>query len=203
MFDEMKYPEPDPNKRPVAEVWNERYAGDSYLFGQEPCICLRSNFQHLKKGKAIDVAMGEGRNAVFLAQHGFQVEGIDASQKAVEKAKALASSKAVSLDVKTQNLDFFLMPLMRYDTIVMTYFKPVPRFFSEIRRGLVQGGTFLLEAYTVDQMRLAPNPLIEMTDCYRPNEVLALLREFKILFYREISEGNAHIVQAIAVKHQK
>lgn len=203
MFDEMKYPEPDPNKRPVAEVWNERYQGENYLFGKEPCLSLRNNIQHLKKGKAIDIAMGEGRNAVFLASQGFQVEGVDASSKAIEKAKALAAAKNVSVEAKVQNLDFFLMPLMRYDTIVMTYFKPVPRFFSEIRRGLVHGGTVLLEAHTVEQLRAAPNPLIEIQDCYKPNEVLSLLKEFQILFYREIPDGTAHTVQAIALKYQK
>ncbi|MBI1861756.1 MAG: class I SAM-dependent methyltransferase [Deltaproteobacteria bacterium] len=202
MLDDIKYPEPDPNKRPVAEVWNERYAGDSYLFGKEPCLSLRNNVPFLKKGRTLDVAMGEGRNAVFLAKQGFQVEGCDASQKGIEKAKALAAAQGTSIETKVQNLDFFLMPLMKYDTVIMTYFRPMPRFFSEVRRGLVAGGTFLLEAYLVDQIRIAPNPLVEFADCYKPNEVLGLLRDFQVLHYREIPEGNAHIVQALARKTQ-
>lgn len=202
MFDEIKYREPDLNKRSAADVWNERYAGESYLFGKEPSLCVRNHFQVLKKGRTLDVAMGEGRNGVFLAKQGFQVEGVDASSKGVEKAKALAAENAVSIDAKTQNLDFFLMPLMKYDTVLMTYFRPMPRFFSEIRRGLVHGGTFLLEANTVDQVRFAPNPLVEFNDCYKPNEVLGLLKEFQVLFYREIPEGNSYTVQAIALKYQ-
>ena len=201
MFD-PKYPEPDPNKRPAAEVWNERYGADSYLFGKEPCLSLRNNVQYLKKGRTLDVAMGEGRNSVFLAKEGFQVEGVDCSSKGIEKAKALAAANQVSIDAKSQNLDFFLMPLMKYESVLMTYYKPMPRFFSEIRRGLVHGGTVLIEAYLVDQVRLAPNPLVEFVDCYKPNEVLGLLRDFRVLYYREIPEGTAHIVQAVALKYQ-
>ena len=204
MFDDMKYPEPDPNKKPAAQVWEERYASDSYLFGKEPVISLRSQIGCLKKGKALDIAMGEGRNSVFLASQGFQVEGVDCSAKAVEKAKKLAAEKNVSIEAKTQNLDFFLMPLMKYDSIVMTYFRPQARFFSEVRRGLVAGGTFLFEAYTVEHFKAhsQANPLLEFEECYKPNEVLTHLKDFHLLYYREMPEGSSHIVQCIAQKRK-
>lgn len=201
MFDE-KYPEVDPNKKSAVEVWESRYAGTGYLFGKEPIVSLKSFVQNLKTGKVLDVAMGEGRNAVFLAEKGFQVEGLDCSNKAVEKAKALAAEKKVSFEVKTQNLDFFLMPLMKYDSIVMSYFKPLTRFFSEIKRGLVMGGTVLFEGYTTEHLKLQnpPNPLIDFEQCYKPNELLVQLKDFQILYYHEMAEGNSSIVRAIAKK---
>lgn len=202
MFDDVKYPEVDPNKKTAVQIWETRYANDSYLFGKEPTPALRHYVDLLKKGKVIDIAMGEGRNSVFLAGQGFQVEGVDCSAKAIAKAKGLALEKNVTIDAKTQNLDFFLMPLMKYDTILMTYFRPLPRFFSEIRRGLVAGGTAFIEAYTTDQIRLqsAPNPNLDFEECYKPNEVLGHLKEFHILLYREVPEGGMHLVQAIVRK---
>ncbi len=202
MLDDLKYPEPDPNKKPAPVLWEERYSGDNYLFGKEPIDFLKHYVSVLKPGKALDVAMGEGRNTVFLASQGFTVEGNDCSAKAIEKAKKLATEKKVSIEVKTQNLDFFLMPLMRYDTVIMTYFRPQARFFSEIRRGLVAGGTFLLEAYTVDEVRQqkSPNPILDFEECYRPNEVLSLVKDMHVLYYRELPEGNRHLVQVIARK---
>jgi tellurite methyltransferase len=156
----------------------------------------------LRKGKALDVAMGEGRNAVFLAQNGFQMEGLDVSSAAIEKAKKLAAEKNAALEAKTQNLDFFLMPLMKYDTIVMTYFRPVKRFFSELRRGLVLGGTVAIEAHLVEHYKKhgSTNPMIDYEDCYHPNELLHQLKDFNILFYKEIPDGTSHTVQAIALK---
>jgi cyclopropane fatty-acyl-phospholipid synthase-like methyltransferase len=201
MFDE-KYPEVDPNKKSAVEIWEARYSSAGYLFGKEPIVSLKSYISNLKPGKVLDVAMGEGRNAVFLAQNGFQVEGIDCSAKAVAKAKALADEKKVSVEAKTQNLDFFLMPLMKYDSIVMSYFKPLPRFFSEIKRGLVMGGTVLFEAYTTEHLKLQnpPNPSIDFDQCFKPNELLTQLKDFHILYYHEMAEGNSHLVRAIAKK---
>lgn len=205
MLDDFKYPEPDPNKKPAKEVWEARYASDKYLYGREPIPFLKHYVGLLQKGKTIDIAMGEGRNAVFLAEQGFQVEGIDCSPKAIEKAKALAAEKKVSIEAKVQNLDFFLMPLLRYDTMVMTYFRPQARFFSEIKRGLLPGGTVVLEAYTTEQLRQNPgnNPMLEFEECYRPNEMLTHLKDLHVLYYREIPEGNNFLVQAIAQKHKK
>ena len=160
MYDEIEYPEIDPNKKSAKELWEGRYAADKYVFGKEPVLSLKHFVGVLQKGKALDIAMGEGRNTVFLAQQGFQAEGVDCSRKAIDRALALATEKGVTIDAKVQNLDFFLMPLMKYDTIILSYYRPQARFFSEIRRGLVLGGTFLLEAYTTEQVRLqkTPNP---------------------------------------------
>lgn len=204
MFDDLKYPEPDPNKKPAASVWNERYAKDGYLFGKEPCLLLKNHLSALRKGKALDVAMGEGRNAVYLAQNGFQVEGIDCSSAAIEKAKKLFAEKGAAGEVKSQNLDFFLMPLMKYDSIVMSYFRPVKRFFSELRRGLVMGGTVAIEAHLVEQYRKhgTNNPYLDLEDCFHPNELLQQLREFQILYYKEIPDGTSYTVQAIGLKNK-
>ncbi len=199
MFDE-KYPEVDPNKKSALQIWEERYSKNGYLYGKEPVVTLKTFCGNLKTGKALDIAMGEGRNAVYLASNGFEVEGIDVSPKAVEKAKALATEKGVNFSSKVQNLDFFLMPLMKYDTILMTYYKPNSRFFSEIRRGLVAGGTFLLEAHSTEQVRNNPNSGIDFESCYKPNEVLGYLQDFLVLYYKEMAEGGQHLVQLIAQK---
>jgi tellurite methyltransferase len=204
MFDDFTYREPDPNKKPAASVWNERYAKDGFIYGKEPALVLKNHVGVLRKGKALDVAMGEGRNAVFLAQNGFQVEGVDCSSAAIEKVKRLATEKNVTVEAKAQNLDFFLMPLMKYDTIVMTYFRPVKRFFSELRRGVVMGGTVAIEAYLVEHFKKhgSTNPMIDFEDCFHPNELLHALKDFSILYYKEIPDGTAHTVQAIALKNK-
>ena len=201
MFDDIQYPEPDPNKKPAAQVWDARYEGDHFLFGKEPTNLLKTFLPQLTKGKALDVAMGEGRNAVFLAANGFTVEGVDCSAKGIEKAKKLAAEKSVQVDAKVQNLDFFLMPLMKYETIVMTYYKPVVRFFSEIKRGLVAGGTVLIEAHLVDHLKHNPNnPNLDFDQLYRPNELVSCLKDLQILYYKEFPEGSNYLVQAIARK---
>jgi tellurite methyltransferase len=202
MFDE-KYPDVDPNKKTSQEIWNARYGSTSgYLFGKEPVSLLKTHANVLKKGRTLDIAIGEGRNAVYLASLGFDVEGTDGCAVAIERANELAKEKNVSISAKTQNLDFFLMPLMKYDTIVMAYFRPQARFFSEVRRGLVNGGTFAFESYTTEHYKsLGPtNPNLDFEECYKPNEVLGHLKDFRVLYYSELPQGSSHTVQLIAKK---
>lgn len=204
MFDDIQYPEVDPNKKNAQQLWEERYAQSGYLFGKEPTDFLKTFIQQLTKGSALDVAAGEGRNAVFLAQQGFKVEALDCSAKGIEKAKALAQEKKVTVDFKVQNLDFFLMPLMKYNTIVMAYYKPAPRFFSELKRGLSAGGTVVIEGYTTEHFKKnSQNGYLDLDQCFKPNEVLGHLKDLQVLYYKEMAEGNSHLVHAIAQKVHK
>lgn len=201
MFDDIQYPEVDPNKKPAQVIWDERYQGEEYLFGKTPTDLLKTFHTRLSKGTALDVAMGEGRNAVFLAEQGYKVEGLDCSVRGVEKAKRLASEKKVTLEAKVQNLDFYLMPLMKFNTIVMAFYKPAPRFFSEIKRGLAAGGTVLIEGYTVEHYKKNQKTgLVDLDQCFKSNELLGLLKDLHILYYNEMEEGPQHFVQAIAQK---
>lgn len=201
MFDDIQYPEIDPNKKNAVDLWQERYAGEDYLFGKEPSPFLKSFVSHLAKGPTLDVAMGEGRNSAFLASQGFQVEGLDCSSQAIEKANQLATEKKVSFQAKVQNLDFFLMPLMKYSSIVMAYYKPAPRFFSELKRGLVAGGTLLVEGYTTEHFKKnSQNPNLDFDQCFKPNELLGHLKDLHVIYYKEMAEENNHFVYAIAKK---
>ena len=133
--------------------WDKIYAEQQFKFGKAPTEFLVSMLPNLQKGKALDVAMGEGRNSVYLAQHGFEVKGFDISKVAVENCNKLASETGVKLEAKCVDLDMFLFGLMEYDTIVMTFFKPpVTRYYTEMIRALKQGGTLLIESYGVPEM---------------------------------------------------
>ena len=107
--------------------WDEYYEKVTLNASSEPCYGLKLLWPHLRLGKVLDVAMGDGSNLVFLAQKGFAAEGIDFSPKAIEKCQARAETAKVSVSARVQNLDFFLMPLMKYDSVIMTYYKPQAR----------------------------------------------------------------------------
>ena len=66
----------------------------------QPALFLVENIDLLPRGRALDVAMGNGRNAIYLAKMGFQVEGVDASREAVEEALAHANEEGVSIQTR-------------------------------------------------------------------------------------------------------
>ena len=82
------------NQLPV-EQWEERYRSEK--FETEPAGFLREVLPLLPRGRALDLAMGAGRNAVFLAEHGYNVTGIERSRTALEKAEALARERGVAV----------------------------------------------------------------------------------------------------------
>src|SRR3546814_15076805 len=90
-----------PGKRNMAEpdqaaFWNARYAANEYLFGTQPNAFLARESHRLAPGsKVLAIADGEGRNSVFLAQHGHRVVATDVSEIALDKARRLAERRGV------------------------------------------------------------------------------------------------------------
>jgi SAM-dependent methyltransferase len=73
-----------------AEDWDRRYTGTELLWTSTPNQFVVSELSGLTPGTALDVACGEGRNAIWLANQGWQVTGVDFSAVALDKARALA-----------------------------------------------------------------------------------------------------------------
>lgn len=195
---DLKLPEKEGSK----EWWAKRYADSpDYLYGKAPSQFLVDNLSLLRKGETLDVAMGEGRNAVYLASKGFAVTGIDFVDAAMERAGQLAKETGVSVELKAQHLGFFLIPLMKYDTIVVTDYHPPLTLMKSLARGLNKGGTLLLEGYTVQQLRLTEGVKPEPFECFHPNEALQHIRDLHLVYYNEqqISPKEAR-VQLIARK---
>lgn len=77
--------------------WNERYAGRELLWTADPNRFLAAEVADLPPGRALDLACGEGRNAVWLAERGWQVTAVDFSDVGLEKARRLAGEHGVDV----------------------------------------------------------------------------------------------------------
>lgn len=81
------------------QTWNARYAREDFHFGDEPNAFLKAHTRCLLAGQAtLCVADGEGRNSVFLAEHGMKVTAFDFASNAVAKARDLAARGSVHVD---------------------------------------------------------------------------------------------------------
>lgn len=171
--------------------WTKKYESTSdYTYGKVPSPFLLENLAFLKKGEALDVGMGEGRHSVYLASQGFSVTGIDFCDLALERAKRLATESGVSFEIKAIDLQFFLMPLMKFDTIVVVDCKLPLTVLKGLARGLNNGGTLLIENYTTQQLkRQGYKP--DACECYKPNELLEHIRDLDILYYDERTQEDA------------
>lgn len=184
------------------EYWDSFYTKNTYAAGMGPRAFLKEHGPKLHVGKTLDVAMGEGQNAVFLAAQGHDVVGFDLSEVAVHHAQELAKSKNVSISAKKADLDLYMFGLMEYDNILMFHFKPgVSRYYNELTRALKQGGMLMIEAELVQNMReVIPRGEEHRDHYFRTNELLRNLKDLLILYYREEKLGEHHLVQCIAKK---
>jgi 2-polyprenyl-3-methyl-5-hydroxy-6-metoxy-1,4-benzoquinol methylase len=98
--------------------WDALFNTGNYVFGKDPAPFLKENVDLLPVGHALDIAMSEGRNAVFLAKKGFIVDGVDYSEVALRKARLLAHENHVTINTINADLTQYQIKSEAYDVIV-------------------------------------------------------------------------------------
>lgn len=172
--------------------WDERYSLPGYAFGEEPCQFLVDQRELLPAGgRALDIAAGEGRDAVYLARLGFEVEAIDISAVGLRKAQQLAEKHAVSSRLKPRLWDLKRSFLPPGPFQLITWMHYMQRDLApEIPAHLAPGGVLLIELATIHNLKLHRRPTRE--HLLQPNELIAWFPELSLLFYREgIFDGHA------------
>jgi SAM-dependent methyltransferase len=195
--------------------WQERYATDEYRFGTAPNVFLASQAKLLpKSGKALAVADGEGRNGVFLAEHGLDVLSLDFSPNAQAKARKLAAARGVTISVEQADVINWSYPPDAFDVVAAIFFQfAAPpdrdRIFAGIKRTLKRGGLLLLEVYGPKQLEYKTGGPGILENLYTREILEAAFGDFALLDIREydaeLHEGAGHggmsaLVDLVAVK---
>lgn len=137
--------------------WDERYSEEGFAYGTEPNTFLAEQAKQIKQnGAVLCLAEGEGRNAVWLAQQGFDVTGVDSSAVGMQKAQQLAKSRGVSIRTVCADLADYSIEPQSWDGIVCIFAHVPPpvrkRLHKETVAGLRKGGVVILEAYRPKQL---------------------------------------------------
>lgn len=181
------------------QFWNELYSGEAFE-QPTPSAFLMDFYKYLKKDKVLDIACGTGWNSFFLAQQGYLVEGIDISEVGISKAIGMAKEQDLNIEFKKQSIDFYLAPIQKYNSTIVIDFKCSNRMLEEFKKGLVTGGTILVEGYTFNHVKNNPDTNIELEDCYKSFELARMLKDWNLLYYDERILNNEHKVRALAIK---
>jgi tellurite methyltransferase len=164
--------------------------------GFEPADFLVEHVALLPVGRVLDVAAGNGRNAIYLAGLGFTVEGLDKSEESVAAAREAARQAGVTITMRVVDLELGrAVPRDAYDVIIC--FNYLQRsLLPQIKEGVRRGGLVVYETFTVDQAQFgrprSPDHLL------RYNELLDMFRDFRCLRYREGIFGDRAIASIIA-----
>jgi len=151
-------------------LWNKVYGGSDPIFVRTPNALLARAIEGRKPGKALDIGMGPGRNAVFLAMQGWDVTGFDPSDEAVRQAQASAAKAGVKIRAVVSSDDRFEFGAVHWDLIVMTYIRSLtPGDAERIQRSLTPGGLFVYE-----------------NGSDRHNELLKLFLPYRIVLFEDV-----------------
>jgi SAM-dependent methyltransferase len=161
-------------------AFNEAYRGaDGEIFSRKPNAFLAEMIRGRTPGTALDVGMGQGRNAIFLAQQGWQVSGFDISDEGVKQARAEAVRLHLRLNAAVASWDSFDFGSARWDLVVLVYVAPDKNLASKVVHALRPGGAVIVEDRHIDSLRVWPE------GTYSNNELMSLFPGLRVLRYED------------------
>lgn len=140
------------------QFWNQRYTDNETLYGTKPNNFFKLFIDLHKPGTLLLPAEGEGRNAIYAAGKGWQVDAFDYSKIAKQKALVNAKAAKVHINYWTEEIDNF-KATKQYDAVALIYTHVQPqtrkKFHAEIMKSLKHSGFLILEAFGKEQLTLS------------------------------------------------
>jgi SAM-dependent methyltransferase len=163
-----------------AERWDRVYAHEKHLFTTSPNALLIEAAYPMPPGRALDVGMGQGRNALWLADRGWDVTGLDVSAEGVRQA---SHGRLTALHTAAEDFDF---GEEQWDLIAGLYVHGVMlRESARVIAGLKRGGRLVIEGFHRDVMKMGIEGLTGGLLGYKTNALLRKYLELKIKRYEE------------------
>jgi tellurite methyltransferase len=166
--------------------WNERYSRGEHAT-TEPSKLLVRVAANLAPGRALDIACGAGRHALYLAQHGWQVTAVDASRVGIDITRERARACGVTLGARVADLERgeFVIEEDAYDLVCVFYYLQRD-LFQQLRASVTPGGTLVAAIHMVDE-----NPEIKQMNpdfLLQPGELRAFFSDWQIEHYHETTQ---------------
>jgi SAM-dependent methyltransferase len=198
---------------PSAQFWDERYGTDELIYGENPNVFFAERLQHLEPGVLLLPGEGEGRNAIFAAELGWEVHAIDGSAVAQGKAQAWAERKQLTIHYHLANLMDIELKDDFFDAIGLIYVH-LPAYIRrvwhrKILKSLKKGGVLILEGFDKSQLGLSSggpkdeSMLFNLEDLRKDFEELLLEYSEQLEVSLEEGPGHhgpAHIIRLIGKK---
>jgi tellurite methyltransferase len=178
--------------------WDEQYrknAGSTTEHESVPNALLVEAARRLQPGLALDLACGAGHNALWLAQHGWNVTAIDGSATAIAILRDRAGCAEVTIDAQIADLEHsaFTIPSARFDLIAMCYYFQ-RNLIDQCKQGLVPGGVMVAIALLIEPGKE------HSTFRLQPGELRGYFADWEILHYREATDAWQHKVAELVAR---
>jgi SAM-dependent methyltransferase len=187
--------------------WNAKHGEAGPLFGVEPNRFLVSEVEGLAPGRALDVACGAGRNAVWLAERGWTVTGVDFSDVALENARRLGAERGVEVDWVGGDLREWEAPAETFDLVAVLYLQlPADERRTVLARAaaaVAPGGTLLVVGHDLQNLNGGHGGPKDPAVLFTPDDVAAELpgleieKAERVLRPVETEDGEVQAIDAL------
>ena len=187
------------------EDWDRRYSQPNLLWSATPNRFLVEEAAELAPGRALDLACGEGRNALWLAELGWQVTAVDYSSVAIAKARDRAASAGAKIDFHCVDLLEYTPERRAYELVMVLYLQLLTEqrrlVLSRAEAAVAPGGTFLLIGHDLLNMTDGTGGPSEPDVLYTPEQIVGELPELEIekadRVLREVADADRPAIDAL------
>lgn len=194
-------------------AWDDRYAATDLVWSAGPNQFVAEHVGPLPSGRALDVACGEGRNAVWLAEHGWDVVGVDFSGVAIEKARRIAEAREVVVDWRVGDVtDPGVLADEAFDLIVVAYLHlPVAELgalLGALAGRLRPDGTILIVGHHVDNPDRGHGGPPDRTVLHDPAAIAGMLGPLAVEQAGEVhrtvatDDGDRTAIDSLVIAHR-
>ena len=187
--------------------WNRKHGEAGLLFGADPNRFLVAEVEALPPGRALDLACGAGRNAVWLAKRGWRVTGVDFSDVALANARALAVDRGVEIEWVEADLVEWEPAARSFDLVAVLYLQlPAEErrlVLSRAAEAVAPGGTLLVVGHDLRNLDEGYGGPRDPRVLFTPGEVagelpgLEIERAERVLRPVQTEDGEAQAIDAL------
>ena len=195
------------------EFWEDKFSPEEFVYGVMPNDFFKTSLEKLYPGKILMLGEGEGRNAVFAAAKGWQVDAVDFSKTAKEKALRLAKENSVTINYTLSSLENFNFIPYEYDAVGIIFLHLNPSLRSIVHPGIIAtlktGGYLVLEVFEKEQLgRTSGGPqnfdmlysIEELEKAFKSIKIILLEKKEVVLDEGDLHNGKAMVVRLLAQK---
>lgn len=192
-----------------SNFWDERYSSEEYIYGTEPNLFFKEQIDKIiVRGKLLLPGEGEGRNAVYAARSGWQVDAFDQSKAAKVKALRLAEKNEVNINYSVTDLINFSPDKNIYKAAAVIFVHLPPYERSKLHKKLISslaiGGIMILELFSKNQLGKDSGGPEDISMLSSIEEIHNDFKDLKIILLEErnlyLNEGDKHSGEASVVR---
>ena len=190
------------------KFWNTKYSPRNFVYGIKPNKFFKDSLNKLKPGNVLMLGEGEGRNAVFAARQGWQVDAVDFSEVAKDKALRLAKENSVTINYVISKLENYEFVSNTYDVVGNIFLHLHPTLRKIVHPGIIstlkKSGHLILEVFEKAQLGRTSGGPQNFDMLYSVEELQTDFKSMRIILLEKLEvnldEGELHNGKAMVVR---